>query len=143
MKSSSGSDINIGEVLDDSLSSSWFEEDRRRERLEQEQGRSADRGPTFPTVVCSWWDNADKWGKLLRALSKKRRERVLKLIVECVILPWDPVHLRDPKSGGCPENNPRLGEQCDKVGRWSKGLLLLRTVRAAVTTMCFHVVCII
>lgn len=75
---------------------------------------------TNPSVVKSWENNIDQWEKLLRVLPAARRERVLRIIREGARLPWDgkkPIHLRDKKTGGCPANNPRLGEKKDKV--WS------------------------
>ena len=66
---------------------------------------------TSPSVQASWRNNIDEWEKLLRVLPPKRRERVLSLIREGARLPWDsapPKHLRDPVTGGCPANNPRL-----------------------------------
>ena len=73
---------------------------------------------TDPTVAGSWRDKIDEWEKLLRVLPKSRRERVLNMIRHGVGLPWDgppPDNLRDPRTGGCPPNNPRLGEQRQKV----------------------------
>ena len=58
--------------------------------------------------VCGVWrDLYAHWVVLLKALPKKRRERVLKMIREGVDLPWGmekPASLRHPKTGGCPEN---------------------------------------
>lgn len=179
-------DVDVGELLDGSITDSWFAKDRRAERKEDGRSRllSADGGPrlqrawfsgrpwahgcalpmplqkeliamdlemrgrdveaddgpvakrwlkrvddwvyalelffrgTSQKVADSWRNNIDEWERLLRALPKQRRERVLRMIREGVRLPWDgkiPEHLRDPKTGGCPANNPRLSEQKHKV----------------------------
>ena len=179
-------DVDVGELLDGSISDSWFVKNKRKERKEDGRSRllSADGGPrlqrawfsgrswmhgcelpmplreeliamdfemrsrdveaddgpvakewlkrvddwvyslelffrgTSRKVARAWRDNIDEWEKLLQALPKTRRDRVLRMIREGVKLPWDgrkPAHLRDPKTGGCPRNNPRLREQRGKV----------------------------
>ena len=73
---------------------------------------------TNPRVLGSWKNNIDEWEKLLSVLPKERRERVLSMIRDGLKLPWDgppPSHLRDPRTGGCPPNNPRILQQRDKV----------------------------
>ena len=73
---------------------------------------------TNPKVLGSWKNNIEEWERLLRVLPRKRRERVLSMIKNGVRLPWDgppPKHLRDPRTGGCPPNNPRILQQRDKV----------------------------
>ena len=52
-------------------------------------------------------DHFKHWVEVLCVLPRKQRERVLKMIREGVDLPWGrekPDSLRDPVTGGCPEN---------------------------------------
>ena len=73
---------------------------------------------TDPKVLGSWRNNLDEWERLLSVLPKSRRDRVLHMIRHGVLLPWDgppPAHSRDPRTGGCPPNNPKLLLQKDKV----------------------------
>ena len=107
---------------------------------------------TWNRVLGSWSQNLDEWKKLLSILPKARRERVIDMIEHGVRLPWDakkPDNLRDPVTGGCRPNNPRLIEQKSKVwdtiyDNFQKGLSLRGIAWSEMTTRryqkkCMHI----
>lgn len=59
----------------------------------------------------SWGKNAAHWRALLNVLSRKERERPLKIISRGSGLPWNempPGPIRCPRTGGCPRNHKEL-----------------------------------
>ena len=96
------------------IAAAWLEE----VRIWAWKLRLAFRG-TERRVRGVWRELYAHWVVLLKALPKKRRERVLKLIREGIGLPWGkekPKSLRDPHTGGCPQN-VNLQEATDEVWR--------------------------